>query len=69
MNAELIWDDSDPTASVAVRGGSRYVVWPDGTLSGHGKTEYFDSVKSAKAAAQTHYQQQIVGVSDGLPSM
>lgn len=52
MMKMLIWDESDSSAHVAVGfGGKRYVVWPDGALSGYGDTTYYEGMVSAKTAA------------------
>ena len=50
----LVWDDTDPTASVAQGRIARYVVWRDGTLSGHGRTTRHETVFAAKVAAEAH---------------
>ena len=59
MGKKLKWDRRDNSASVAWVPGFRYVVWPDGALSGHGNTEKHESVIAAKAAAQEHYNQHL----------
>lgn len=49
---KLQWVDEDSTGAVAQGLRHRYIAWNNGTLSGHGRTEYHETVTHARLRAQ-----------------